>query len=147
MTTSTFSAVLPQKPNSWRSKETLTQSTATTVQSLSLQTEISILGMGTATGFARNRYELASGAVEGQEKLVIAEATGEAYLRVSAQSGRIPMQIAFASLPTATNSDSLYVTSTGDWVFQSAEDYILLKYISGVWTYIALVGATYATAS
>ena len=105
------------------SAESLTQSTATAAQSVSLNTDVTSLGGGTATGFGVNTYELATGAVEGREKLVQLGATGEAKLSLGGG------------------------TATGQLVFAADGDLVLLRYINDVWMVMNTVGATLATAT
>lgn len=144
----TISAGDKQTNSTWQSQETLTQSTATAFQALSLKTDISVLGMGTATGFARNLYSLASGAVEGQEKLIICSATGEAKLFVAGPTqGRLPLNVAMENNSTATTVDALLASATGLWTFQTDGDYILCKFMNGVWNYMDSKGATLATST
>lgn len=144
----TIAAGDKQTNSTWQSPETLTQSTATAFQALSLKTDISVLGMGTATGFGLNRYSLASGAVEGQEKLIVSSASGEAKLFVVGPTqGRLPLNIAMESNATATTVDALLASATGLWVFQSDGDYILCRFMNGVWNYMDSKGATLATAT
>lgn len=143
-----------QHGQTWQSYETLTQSTATSNQTISTQTDVTILGMGTATGFARNRYLLStSGAVEGQEKLIISQATGEAYVlvnNVGPTQGLIPINVGHVLLGAgATTVDALQAvaTATGCLVFQAADDMVLLKFYAGNWRFRDAVGATFATAT
>lgn len=143
-----------QTNNTWQSSETLTQSTATSFQSLSTRIEVSVLGMGTATGFSRNLYTLGSATsetsspVEGQEKLIICSATGEAKLFVAGPTqGRLPLHVAFENNPTATAVDALLASATGLWTFQTDGDYLLVKYMNGVWNYLDSKGATLATST
>jgi hypothetical protein len=79
-------------------------------------------GMGTATGFERNRYRLASGAVESQQVGFIATATGEAYLLL--QVG----------------------TATGLWVFSDPDDYMLTVYSDHKWR-VVVSSATLASST
>src|SRR3990170_739373 len=73
----------------FQSVESMTQSTSTVPQALSLNTDVSILGAGTATGSsARNIYSLGTG-VEGQEKYIYMTATGEASVGMTLTSGRL----------------------------------------------------------
>lgn len=105
------------------SLESLTQSTATAAQSVSLVHDVTTLGAGTATGFGVNTYELATGAVEGREKLVQMGATGEAKLSVGGG------------------------TATGQLVFQADGDMVLMRYLNNTWLVDKTVGATLATAT
>ena len=102
-------------------QDTYTQSTATADQSLSLDTDLSLLGMGTATGFNRNGYSLASG-IEGQEKFILSTGTGEAKV---AWQGMIV---------------------TGRSVLDTPGDFVFLRYFGGAWRLIEQT-ATTATAT
>lgn len=149
--TITISAGEVQHGPTWQSYETLTQSTATAIQTLNNNMDVSILGMGTATGFTRNKYLLStSGAVEGQEKVIISHATGEANViinNVGPTQGVIPFSVALVLYGgTATTVDSIGLASaTGSLVFQAADDYVRMKYMAGSWRYLDAVGATFAT--
>ena len=102
-------------------QDTYTQSTATTDQALSLNTDLSLLGMGSATGFGLNLYSLASG-IEGQEKWVLSTGTGEAKL---AWQG---------------------MTVTGRSVLDANGDFVFLRYVGGAWRLVQQT-ATIATAT
>lgn len=152
MTVSTLNAGDIQHHQTWMSLETLTQATATTIQTISNQVDITVLGMGTATGFTRNKYLLStSGAVEGMEKMIISNATGEANVIINnvgpTLGGSFPLHVAGALLLTATTVDALQAiaTATGSLVFGSADDVVLLKFMGGVWRYRDLYGVTLAT--
>jgi hypothetical protein len=135
-----------QTNDTYQSSETLTQSTATAFQSLSLRTDVSVLGMGTATGTAlRNIYRLATTAVEGQEKLVISSATGQASVLVPMPSGRIGIIGSSLAVPSATAVDAVWASATGMWVFESDGDFLLCKFLNGTWQVIGGSGATLAT--
>ena len=136
-----------KKGGTWQSIETLTQSTATVPQAISLNTDVTVLGMGTASGFPRNKYTLATGAVEGMEKLIISSATGEATVFIPSATTLLPFHVAFAALTTATTADAVLggSTATGQWVFQSDGDFVYLKYMNGLWHFQDLAGATKAT--
>lgn len=152
MTVSTLNTGDPQHESTFLSLETLTQSTATAIQSISVHHAITVLGMGTATGFTRNKYLLStSGAVEGMEKLIISNATGEANVIINnvgpTAGGSFPLHVAAALLVTATTVDALQgiATATGSLVFGAADDQVLLKFMGGVWRYRDLYGVTLAT--
>ena len=104
------------------SKQTFTQATATAFQAVNLFVQRVHLGVGTATGFARNRYSLATGAAEGQIVSFLTTGTCEAYL-------------AFAG------------TATGMLVFTEADDYARLEYEDDKWRILANSGATLATST
>jgi len=113
-----------RRGGTFQAQDAFTQSTATGLQSLSVTTDISVLGMGTATGFGRNRYLLATtSAVEGQSKVIAATATGEAYVDVGGG------------------------TATGGYVFSNVDHNVVLQFLQGKWRQIALMGATFATAT
>ena len=116
----TIIAGVPRKRGTgYRVKETLSQSTATSFQACSLDTQITHLGMGTATGIERNLYSLASGALEGQDKSFLTTGTGEAKLYLTG-------------------------TATGMHVFSEADDYLLTRYEGGKWR-ILVSSATLAS--
>lgn len=102
----------PQRWAGARVKQTFSQSTATAFQSLALDFPVVTLGMGTATGAARNLYSLASGAIPGQDISILATATGEAKLLITAG------------------------TATGMWVFTEADDFLKATYEEGKWRII-----------
>lgn len=104
-----------------QSVENLTQSTATGLQTLSLKTDISNIGMGTATGFGINRYLLPAGQ-HGQEKWLVAQATGEAYVQLAAG------------------------TATGALVFTSTQQ-AQVVFMDTIWALTYSRGPTIATAT
>jgi hypothetical protein len=118
--------------------ENLTQSTTTVPQTLSVTKQVSVLGMGTATGGTRNRYNLpTTGLVEGMEKYIRAEATGEAWVNIGGgHAGRLPANIGFQILGAATAVDALAVSATANWAFTATGQTLGLKVIDGVWRYI-----------
>ncbi len=131
----------------FQSVESLTQSTATAPQALSITTDVSVLGMGTATGAAvRNLYTLAAG-VEGQEKIVYANATGEASVIFTQKTGRLPLSLSMiVGAATATGAvDSLFASATGQYVFQAADEFLQLKFLNDAWQVMNARGATLAT--
>ena len=105
------------------SLDSMTQSTATAAQSVSLNTHVTTLGAGTATGFGVNTYELATGAREGMEKVVQTDATGEAKLSLGGG------------------------TATGQLVFQADGDMVLMRYMNNQWLVMNTFGATLATST
>ena len=106
------------------SKETISQSTATAFQAVNLFVGRVHLGMGTATGFARNRYSIAAtGADEGSTVSFLTTGTGEAHLHLGAG------------------------TATGLWVFTETDDYLLTKLEDGKWRVLTNSGVTQATAT
>lgn len=132
---------------SFGSVETLTQSTATAIQELDLRQEVTILGMGTATGFLVNRYALPTPTAEGMEKLIVTQATGEAKVFVGLPSGRIGVVGSSLAAPAATSVDAMWASATGLWVFQSSGDFLLLRAVDGAWAILHGSGATLATAT
>lgn len=146
----------------FQSIEYLTQSTATTPQALSLTTDLSVLGAGTASGNIRNNlYTLGTsttvststalasttvGAVEGQEKYIFFTATGFASLIFTqATNGRIPFSEIFRGTTTASDSDTSLASATGQYVFQESGDFMHLKFINDAWRILGVSGATIAT--
>lgn len=132
--------------------ENLSQSTATAFAVISVTKNVTVLGMGTATGHNLNRYSLASSAVEGQEKIIRSEATGEAKVYVGGgHSGRLPFHVAFWALGTATTVDGAgAVTATGLWYFTATDQALGLKFIDGRWRYMfagTALGPTYGTST
>lgn len=129
----------------FQSSESLTQSTATTPQSLSVTTDISVLGMGTATGAAvLNLYTLGAG-VEGQEKWIYSNATGEASVVFRQISGRLDFGVSAVYNSTATTADGTWASATGQVVFQAANEYIGMKYLNDAWHVLVARGVTQAT--
>lgn len=129
----------------YQSSESLTQSTATTPQALSITTDVSVLGMGTATGAAvRNMYTLAAG-VEGQEKWVYCNATGEASVIFTQISGRLDYGVSAVVNQTATTGDGTWASATGQYVFQAANEFIGMKYMNDAWHVMMARGVTQAT--
>jgi hypothetical protein len=102
-------------------RETFTQSTATVAQAIALGTLVTHVGMGSATGFNLNTYSLAAG-TEGQEKYILATATGEAKI-------------------------SLTGTATGQWVLDAADDWLKVVYLTAKWHVLSSAGATLATST
>lgn len=111
-----------RRGRTFQSTETLTQSTATAFQSVNLTTDLTALGMGTATGFGLNQYRVTDG-FAGLSKAILATATGEAKLVLD--SG----------------------TATGAWVFSDVDDYLRLLFEGGKWRVTANSGCTNATAT
>lgn len=101
-----------RRGDSYRTRETLSQSTATVFQNVNLFVDSVVLGAGTATGHERNRYRTASGVPEGQEMSFLVTATCEANLFLHPG------------------------TATGFWVLTEPDDYILARYENDVWRVI-----------
>jgi hypothetical protein len=137
-----------RKAGTFGDAQTYTQSTSTTPQELSITADCHILGMGTATGApVRNLYTLADG-IEGQEVWIWSLATGNAGVIFTQPSGRLPWQTSVTvNGGAATAVDAGWASATGQYVFQSAGDYIGAKYINAAWNVFTAVGATQATAS
>jgi hypothetical protein len=108
-------AIIGGKPadrgEEWVSREDLSQSTATTFVSVNLYTEVTRLGVGTATGFERNRYALPDGAEETRFKTILTTGTGEAHLYLAG-------------------------TATGLFVFDDADDMVMAMFLDGKWRLI-----------
>lgn len=111
-----------RRGGTFQSTESLTQSTATSPQSVNLTTDLTTLGMGTATGFGLNQYRVTDG-FAGLSKAILATATGEAKLIIDS------------------------ATATGAWVFDDVDDYLRLLYEGGKWRVTANSGCTNATAT
>ena len=80
MSVSVTGGVEERRGGGYFTEETATQSTATTFATLATAADLTTVVGGTATSFIRNRYLLASGAVEGQWRTIIMSGTGEAYV-------------------------------------------------------------------
>lgn len=146
MTVTITAGVQNRVPGAFQELETMTQSTATAPQAISVAIPVTILGMGTATGAAvRNLYTLPPG-IEGQEKWVYTNATGEASLIATfPTTGRLPLGIAFTNNPTATTVDALLASATGQLVFQAAGEFVHLRYFNACWHIRDAYGVTIAT--
>ena len=110
----------PLRGTGWRIKQTFTQSTASTAQSISPYTDLCVLGVGTATGFLINVYTLASSA-DGKELSLLVTGTGEAKVAMTG-------------------------TATGLWVLTEADDRVRILHENGKW-YIQNSTATLATST
>lgn len=106
---------------SYQSRDTLTQATATALVTLSPTTNYSTIAGGTATGFGNNGYLLADGR-DGQTKEIIMTSTGEATIHLTG-------------------------TSTGALVLNAADDALCLRFLNSKWRLLANSGATVATAT
>ena len=102
--------------------EALSDATSTALGTVSITTDISTIGAGTATGEDINRWLLATGAREGQTKTVLMLGTGEAKVQLGGG------------------------TATGSHVLSAAEDWIRCVYIQDQWMMIQNT-ATLATAT
>jgi hypothetical protein len=111
-----------RRGGTFRSTESLTQSTATAYQSVNLTTDLTTLGMGTATGFGLNQYRVTDG-FAGLSKSFLATASGEAKLVLD--SG----------------------TATGQWVLDSPDDFLVFRFEGFKWRLLVNSGCTNATAT
>ena len=140
------------KPASWRSIETLTASTSTTPQAISIELDVTILGGSTVTagGAVRNLYTLADG-FPGQEKMIQhATATGASHVIFDYPSGRtgttVPWLTDFmAGTGTASAFGNTMTSGTGQFVMQADGDFLLLRFVGSDWQVIAAAGATMDT--
>jgi len=145
-----FGVNFPLLPVAFESSETLTQSTATVPQNLDPRKSISILGMGTATSFIRNQYNLATTNVpEGAIKAIYSLASGEAQVFVAGPTnGRLPLDVAFEVLGgTATAVDTLLASATGRYVFKDDGDVLMCQFLNGTWHPLYAKGPTQATST
>ena len=133
-----------QKHSTYRSIETLTASTSTTPQVISVETDVTILGGSTVTqGALNNLYTMADG-VQGQEKLIQhATATGAASVIFNYPNQR--QGLFDGSDFTATQLSAGWVSGTGMFVMQADGDFLLLRFIGSDWQIISMAGATQAT--
>jgi F0F1-type ATP synthase membrane subunit c/vacuolar-type H+-ATPase subunit K len=107
----------------FQSVEALSNSTATTLRTVSAGAPITTIAGGTATGFAINRYLVSTAsAAEGQTKMVVMLATGEAY-------------VIYAG------------TATGAAVLTDANDRVALRFVNALWVETDAGSATRATAT
>ncbi len=137
------------KAQSWRSVETLTASTSTSPQAISVDTDVTILAGSTVTaGAVRNLYTLAAG-VQGQEKMIMhATATGHASVIFSTptkREGIASLGEGAANGNTATDLLDLWTSSTGQFVLSADGDFLLMRFVGSDWHIVAMSGATQAT--
>ena len=147
------------KGGTFQSFERFSGSTATAFQVLDNDTDVSYIGMGTATSDnSNNLYALvatstASGvegdAIEGMMKYLIATATGEAAIFVAMPTqGRLPLDAMWLIDSAATGDlDVTAASATGNWVFQGDGDFLAFKFFNGTWNFMSGAGATMATAT
>src|SRR3990167_789257 len=109
MSVSVTAGMEEKRGGGYFTQESATQSTATTFATLATQVDLTVITGGTATSFIRNRYLLASGAVEGQRREIIMSGTGEAYVLLA--SG----------------------TATGMLVFTANDQIAWLRVLGGKW--------------
>lgn len=133
--------------------ETLTQSTATARQSISVRTMVTQIGGGTATGFGVNLFTVASyatagaGPVEGMEKYITMLATGEAKVVFNGMATGFQGIFEIATTTnTAPQSVGTVVLATGAYTLSKPEHFIWAKMINQQWRVIAGL-ATFATAT
>ena len=105
----------------YQSRETLAQATSTDQVALSLTTNYSLIGGGTATGFGTNGYGLADGR-DGQRKEIIMMATGEATIHLTG-------------------------TATAALVLDAADDGVGLKFLNAKWRVTMSSGLSLASAT
>ncbi len=150
-----------QHGETWQAFERISQSTATAFQVLDNHTDVSFLGMGTATGAissTRNLYALNAtsteagvigDAVEGMVKMILSTGTGEAGMFVQHPTqGRLPLQAMMQIDAGASgNIDVTMASATGLWIFGSDGDFLEVRFRNGTWNYIDGAGATMAAAT
>lgn len=139
-------------PGVFTAVESLSQSTATVEQAISVTHQITTLSGGTATGFNIDKYNLPDGG-EGAEKLIVMLATGEAKIRFGAATTNtmatggihnLGGDTVFASATSVTAV--LYSAATGAFVFNTMDDYIHARFWNGSW-HIFHGNATIATST
>jgi hypothetical protein len=144
--------------------ETLTMSTATTRQSISVRTMITqinsggatLAGAGTATGFGLNLFTVASfattgvGPVEGFEKYIVMNSTASGEVKVVFNGMATTLVAGIPEIATATvaTPQSLYTaaSATGAFTLTLPNDFLWAKMINGQWRVLG-GRATYATAT
>lgn len=140
--------------------EELSQSTATTRQSISTVRPVTTLGGGGATGFGVNLYTLAAfatsgwstasgaGPNEGFIKIIKMLATGEAKVVIEGiATGRIPGIFEIATTTnTAPQSVMTAASATGAFVLSNPTHFLWCQVIDGKWQVLA-GAATFATAT
>lgn len=145
--------------------ETLTMSTATTRQSISVRTMITqinsggatLTGAGTATGFGLNLFTVASfattgvGPVEGFEKFVILNSTASGEVKVVFNGIATTLVAGIPEIATnATGGGAVSVytaaSATGAFVLSLPNDFVWAKMVNGQWRVLG-GRATYATAT
>lgn len=136
--------------------ETLTMSTATARQSISVKTsltQIQASSFGTATGFGVNLFTVASyatagaGPVEGFEKYIVCLATGEVKVVFNGQATGFQgvLEIATATV-SAPQSIGTVVLATGAYTLSKPEHFLWAKMINQQWRVLAGL-ATFATST
>ena len=123
MAISIVGGVIKRRGGDKTARESFSQSAATAYQNLDPTVDISVLGVGGATGFNVNRYLLAAtGVVPRTTKYILTTGTGEAKLIVDT------------------------TTATGAWVFTALDSFMKTEFIEGKWRVIQTT-ATVATAT
>lgn len=127
--------------------DTMSQSTATAAQTISVTQYISVLGAGTATGTnSVNVYTLPAGP-DGTEKLIYLAATGEATLRMTMATGQHVFGRDLANVASATNVACAFIgAATGAFVFNAKARWLKLLCLDEGWTVMG-GNATIATAT
>ena len=143
-----------QHGTTWQSAESIAESTATVARVLDNDVDVSLLGVGTATGDnVNNKYELlatstASGnegdAIEGMIKTMMVTGTGFAGLFVQHPTqGRLPLEaMILIDSGASGNIDVTMASATGVWVMQTDGDFIQTQFINGTWHFLRGAGAT-----
>ena len=117
-----------ERGDGWFALEILNPSTSTSPQSLALHAPLTRIstatgGTGTATGFERNVFTLATASsIEGQQKAIVMTGTGEVKIVLTG-------------------------TATGRWVMDSADDFLVFRMLDRKWRLISNSGATLATST
>ena len=127
--------------------EVLTQSTATAAQTLSVNTYVSVLGAGTATGSnGINVYVLPAGPV-GTEKFITLSATGEATLRLTMATGQHYWGRDLGGLASASQTANAWIgAATGAFVLTAKGQWLRTLFTDDAWVVLGGV-ATIATAT
>ena len=148
-----------QHGSTWQSFESIAESTATVARVLDNDVDVSLLGVGTATGTnVNNKYELLAtstqagvigDAVEGMIKTMMVTATGFAGLFVEHPTqGRLPLEAMILIDAAATgNIDVTMASATGVWVMQTDGDFLQCQFINGTWNFLRGAGATMFSAT
>ena len=136
-----------RQEGTFQSKEDLTQSTATSRQSISLRTPVTTFSGGTATGFGVDLYTLADGN-EGDEKVIVMLATGEAKMVFTTMATGVHyIGKDTAGIATATGyAGMISGAATGALTFTTAHQYVRCKFFNGGWNILG-GQATFATAT
>lgn len=151
----------PQTKETWSDIETLTMSTATTRQSISVRTAVTQISSGgatlpaagTATGFGLNLFTVASyatagvGPVEGFEKWILMTSSGEVKVVFNGMATTLTGIFEIATTTnTAPQSVMTAASATGAFTLTVPGSYIHAKVMNQQWRILDGV-ATYATAT